>query len=239
MNTGYYLQVISKNLLIAVVAFLLIEVVVEDVFHQSVQYNPIFEYSVIFGALVGLAAGINELLVERSIRRLEDNPTLLKKVNLMISPAHYSRIFRVFVVTSILCFLLILLSFPFDHSPFHTFVQLSVIPVCLALGANVPQTYTLRVSLNGNRQEVLNIIQQTLYDSVFELQFKDHYHLVYRIENQWRRLYTYCFAPDRCSMEVAIYKDYVEITGSYRYLEAFLNDKYIKLILKKKEDQAA
>lgn len=236
MNTGYYLQVIFKNLLISIVAFLLIEFVVEDVFHQSVQYNPIFEYSIVFGTLVGLAAGINELLVENSTRQLaKANNIALKKVNLTVSPTHYSRIFRVFVVSSILCFLLILLSFSFNTSPLHMFVQLSVIPVCLALGANVPQTYTLRIRLDGNRQEVLNIIQQTLYDSVFELEFRDHYHLVYRIENRWRRLYTYCFAPDRCSIEVVIFKDSVEITGSYKYLEAFLNDKYICLITKKKE----
>lgn len=234
MNTGYYLLVIFKNLLISIVAFLLIEFVVEDVFRQNVQYNPIFEYSAIFGALVGFAAGFNELLVENSIRRLaKDNNILLNKVNLTVLPAHYSRLFRVFVVSSIICFFLILLSS--NTSPLHTFVQLSVIPVCLALGANVPQTYTMRISLNGNRQEVLNIIQQTLYDSVFELEFRDHYHLVYRIENRWRRLYTYCAAPDRCSMEVMIFKDYVEITGSYKYLKAFLNDKYIRLLTKKEE----
>lgn len=237
MHTAYYFQVICKNLLIAIVAFLLIEFVVEDVFHQSVQYNPIFEYSVIFGTLVGLAAGINELLVEKSIRRLTaGRQVILKKVNLTVLPAHYSRIFRVFVLSSALCFLLILLA-SFEASPLHTFVQLSVIPVCLALGANVPQTYTLRISLNGNRQEVLNTIQQTLYDSVFELEFKDHCHLLYRIENHWRRLYTYCFAPDRCSMEVTIGKGYIEITGSYRYLDAFLKDKYIALVTKK-QDQA-
>lgn len=238
MSTGYYLQVIFKNLLISIVAFLLIELVVEDVFRQSVQYNPIFEYSVIFGALVGFAAGINELLVENSIRRLaRDNNIVLNKVNLTVLPAHYSRLFRVFVVSSMICFLLILLSF--NASPLHTFVQLSVIPVCLALGANVPQTYTMRISLNGNRQEVLSVIQQTLYDSVFELEFRDHHHLVYRIENRWRRLYTYCAAPDRCSMEVVIFKDYVELTGSYKYLKAFLNDKYIRLVTKKEEDKSA
>lgn len=239
MSTGYYIQVLFKNLLIAIVAFLLIELIVEDVFHQSIRYNPIFEYSVIFGALVGFAAGINELLVEKSVRQLEKNKRiLLKKVNLTVSPAHYARIFRVFVVSSILCFFLILVS-SFNSSPLHTFIQLSVIPVCLALGANVPQTYTLRVKLNGNRQDALNVIQQTLYDSVFELEFKDHYHLVYRIENQWRRLYTYCFAPDRCYMEVTIYKDDVEITGSYKYIEAFLNDQYIRLLTEEKEDQVA
>lgn len=239
MSTGYYIQVIFKNLLIAIVAFLMIEFIVEDIFHQSVRYNPIFEYSVIFGALVGFAAGINELLVEKSMRRLAiNNKILLKKVNLTVLPSHYARIFRVFVVSSVLCFFLILIS-SFNNYPLQTFIQLSVIPVCLALGANVPQTYTVRIKLNGKRQDTLNVIQQTLYDSVFALEFKDHYHLVYRIENQWRRLYTYCFAPDRCSMEVTIYKDYVEVTGSYRYIDAFLNDTYISLLIKEKEDQAA
>lgn len=239
MSMGYYLQIVFKNLLIAIVAFLLIEFIVEGIFHQSVRYNPIFEYSIVFGALVGFAAGINELLVEKSVRRLaKSNNILLKKINLTVLPAHYARIVRVFIVSSILCFFLILVS-SFSAYPLQTFIQLSVIPVCLALGANVPQTYTLRIKLNGNRQDTLNIIQQTLYDSVFELEFKDHYHLVYRIENHWRRLYTYCFAPDRCSMEVTIYKDYVEITGSYKYIEAFLNDQYISLITRKKEDQSA
>lgn len=239
MSTGYYIQVIFKNLLIAIVAFLMIEFIVEEVFHQSVRYNPIFEYSVIFGTLVGFAAGINELLVEKSVRRMaKSNNILLKKVNLTVMPSHYARIFRVFVVSSVLCFFLILVS-SFNAYPLQTFIQLSVIPVCLALGANVPQTYTVRIRLKGNRQDTLNVIQQTLYDSVFALEFKDHYHLVYRLENQWRRLYTYCFAPDRCSMEVTIYKDYVEITGSYKYIDAFLNDPYISLLTKEKEDQAA
>lgn len=237
MNTRHYFQILLKNLAIAIAAFLFIDFIVEDIFRQNVRYNPIFEYSVIFGALVGLAAGFNELLVEKSVRKLSANNNLsVKKVNLTIEPVHYARIFRVFMASSLICFLVILIS-SFETHPLRTFLQLSFFPICLALGANVPQTYTIRIPLNRKRQETLNLIQQTLYDSVFELEFKDHYHLTYRLENFWRRLYSYCFAPDRCCMEVTVYKDYVEMTASYKYLDAFLNDPYIRLLMQKKEEK--
>lgn len=239
MNPRYHFQIILKNLAIAIAAFLFIDFLVEDIFQQNVRYNPIFEYSVIFGTLVGLAAGINELLVEKSVRKLCASSSLfVKKVNLTIEPVHYARIFRVFMASSLVCFLVILVS-AFDAHPLRTFMQLSVVPICLALGANVPQTYTVRVPLKGKRQETLNLIQQTLYDSVFTLEFKDHYHLTYRLENAWRRLYAYYFAPDRCCMDVTVYKEYVEITASYRYLDAFLNDPYICLLMREREKEMA
>lgn len=237
MNARYYFQIILKNLAIAIAAFLFIEFLVEDIFRQNVRYNPVFEYSVIFGALAGLVAGFNELLVEKSVRKLcANNHLSIKKVNLIAEPVHYARIFRVFMASSVVCFLIILIS-SFDAHPLRTFMQLSVVPICLALGANVPQTYTVRVPLNGKRQETLNLIQQTLYDSVFELEFKDHYHLNYRLENSWRRLYLYYFAPDRCCMEVAVYKNYVELTASYRYLDAFFKDSYICLLMQEREKE--
>ncbi len=237
MNAKHYFQIILKNLVIAIAAFLFIDFLVEDIFRQNVDYNPIFEYSIIFGSLVGLAAGFNELLVEQSVRKLCNSHRLsVKKVNLTVDPIHYARIFRVFMTSSLVCFLLILVS-SFDAYPLRTFMQLSVVPICLALGANVPQTYTVRVPLHRKRQETLNTIQQTLYDSVFELEFKDHYHLTYQIENYWKWLYAYCFAPDRCCMEVTVYKEYVEITASYRYLDAFLHDSYICLLMQGKEKE--
>lgn len=239
MNARHYFQIILKNLVIAIAAFLFIDFLVEGIFRQNVRYNPIFEYSVIFGMLAGLTAGFNELLVEKSVRKLCGRYQLtVNKVNLVAEPVHYARIFRVFAISSLIC-LLVILILSFNSHPLQTFMQLSFLPICLALGANVPQTYTVRIPLKGKRQEALNTIQHTLYDSVFTLEFKDHYHLNYRLENPWRYLHAYCFAPDCCCMEVVVYKEHVEITGSYRYLEAFFTDTYICGLIEKKEEQKA
>lgn len=238
MLTINNLQTVLKNLLLAVTAFLVIDLLLIDTLLEENVYNSVFEHALIFGVLVGLAAATNEILIERSIRKkAERKKLLLKKVNLSVAPLHYIRLIRVFIVGSIICLLLITIISFFETYPLSMYAQLSVIPVCLALGANVPQSYTLYIRLNENRQPTLKVIQESLKDSVFEVEFKDKDHFIYKIANQWRHFYAYCLAPDRCTLEMQIHPTHVEISGSYRYLEAIMDDQYVDQMIKSNQEK--
>lgn len=237
LNANYMqIRVILKNVLLAITAFLVINIILQDKLGTLKVYQDILLQSLIYGGLVGLAAGVNEIMIDHSIRKkAEQKRLLVEKVPLAAAPLYYIRLMRVFILGSVLCLACVGLTSWVDSYSLGVYSQLAVIPVSLALGANVPQTYAMYVRLGENRQEVLNVIQQTLDDSIFEVEFKDHHHLVYKIADQWQHMYTYFLAPDRCTIEVLIHREYVEIVGAYRYLDSMLDDKYIQLITRPKE----
>ena len=238
MPTIHYVQIAAKNILLSIIAFLIINLLLIDALKEAQIYQNIFAHSLIFGVLVGMAAATNEALIERDIKKkAEHKHLLLEKLQLTSVPLYYIRLIRVFLMGCVLCLTLIALTSLFDVYPLGVYMQLSVIPVCLALGANVPQTYTLYIRLDENRQEVLDVVQQTLQDSIFEVEFKDRHHLVYKLASQWQHLYAYCFAPDRCTIEMLVHRDYVALTGAYRYLDAMMDDEYISLITTPREQE--
>ena len=233
MSNANYMQIriTLKNVLLAITAFLLINIILQDKLGTLQAYQDVLLQSLIYGGLVGLAAGVNEIMIDHSIRKKADQKKLLvEKIALTTAPLYYIRLMRVFILGSVLCLAFVGITSWVDSYSLSVYAQLAVIPVSLALGANVPQTYAMYVRLGENRQEVLNVIQQTLDDSIFEVEFKDHNHLVYKIADQWQHMYTYFLAPDRCTIEVLIHREYVEIVGAYRYLDSMMDDKYIQLI---------
>ena len=239
LNTNYMqVQVILKNILLAIAAFLFINVILQDSLGSLQNYQDVLLQAFIYGGLVGLAAAINEIMVDRSIqRKAAQKKLLVEKVALTKAPLYYVRIMRVFILGSVICLVCIAITSSTEDYPLTVYTQLAVIPVSMALGANVPQTYAMYIRLGDNRQEVLNVIQQTLEDSIFEVEFKDHYHLVYKISDQWQHMYTYFLAPDRCTIEMVVYRECVEVVGAYHYLDSMMDDKYIQLVTRPKEKE--
>jgi len=238
LNINYWqIRIVVKNILLAIAAFLFINILLHDRLGSLLVYQDILLQAFVYGGLVGLAAGVNEIMIDHSIRKKAAQKKLLvEKVALRAAPLYYVRLMRVFILGSVLCLACVGITSWVEGYSLSVYTQLAVIPVSLALGANVPQTYAMYVRLGENRQEVLNVIQQTLDDSVFEVEFRDHHHLVYKIADQWQHMYTYFLAPDRCTIEVLIHREYVEIVGAYRYLDSMMDDKYIQLITRPKEE---
>ncbi|WPP53255.1 hypothetical protein [Catalinimonas niigatensis] len=238
MLTIRNLQTILKNLFLAITAFLVIDLLLVDTLLKDTVYNSVFEHALIFGILIGLAAATNEILIERNIhKKAKRKNLLLQKVNLSAAPLHYIRLIRVFIVGSIICLLFITVISFFETDPLSMYAQLSVIPVCLALGANVPQSYTLYISLTENRQNTLRVIQDSLKDSIFEVEFRNKDHFIYKINNKWSHFYAYCFTPDRCTLEMLVCPSHVEISGSYRYLESIMDDQYVEQTIKANQEK--
>ncbi|MEK6477837.1 hypothetical protein WJR50_09895 [Catalinimonas sp. 4WD22] len=244
MSSINYVQIVIRNLLLAAGIILLVDLALADVLQQGSCYPSVLFHTLVFGTLAGLAVSAYEILLELNIRKkAKHKKLLLTKVNQGENTSYFVRLIRVFFFSSIFCLLLIVLISFFETYPLSVYIQLSVVPVFLTLVANIPQSYTLFIDLHEQRQKSLNVIQNSLRDSVFEMNFKDKYHLEYKLGNPLGYLYAYCFAPDRCTIDMLIYQNHIEIMGSCSYLEALMNDPYISQMIaekqKKDKDQVA
>lgn len=231
-----YIQIILRNLLLALGITLLVDLALADMLQGGGSYPSVIFHSLVFATLAGLAVSAYEIFLELNIRKkAKCKQLLLAKVNQSENTSYFVRLIRVFFFSSIFCLLLIVLISFVETYPFSVYIQLSVVPVFLALVANVPQSYSLFIDIHEQRQKSLNVIQNSLRDSVFEVSFKDKYHLEYKISNPLGYLYAYCFAPDRCTINMLIYQNHVEIMGSSSYLEALMDDPYISQMIAEKQ----
>ncbi|MDF9801154.1 hypothetical protein OKW21_006417 [Catalinimonas alkaloidigena] len=230
-----YFQIFTRNVLLSIGIILLIDLALVNIL-KGFGFSPVLLYSLLVGTLAGLATAAYEILLEYKLRKkVKRKKLLVRKVNQSINPSYYIRLMRLFIISSTFCLLLITLSSFFEPYPLSVYAQLSVVPVLLALGANVSQTYVLCIDIKGPKKKLLNVVQYRLRDSVFSVSYKANYHLEYQLDNSLRYLYAYCFAPDRCTLEMLIYQNHIEIIGASRYLEAIMDDPYIFQVISEQQ----